>query len=133
MVTTDPGRTREIPTDQALRLLSNVTIGRLVFTRDCMPAIRLVDHAVVDGDVIIRCHDDASVLIAVDQVVAYEADRIDHESHRGWSVIITGKATLVHAPDNAERYDQHVHPWVDATMHNVIRITPELVTAYELH
>lgn len=123
---------REVSTGQALRLLSSVPIGRVVFTNDCLPAIRPVSHAVVDGDVVIGCHEAATVLAAVDQVVVFEADLIDHESWRGWSVIITGKAALVCASDDVERYEQHLDPRVEPAMRHVIRITPELVTAYEL-
>lgn len=129
----DPRHMCAVSPGQALRLLASVPIGRVVFTSDALPAICLVDHAVVDGEVIIRCHDGAAVLTAIDQVVAYEADLIAPDTRRGWSVTITGKAALVEAAHDVARYEQALQPCVDTPMNQVIRIAPGLITGYELH
>lgn len=44
----------ELDRDEAMRLLASVDHGRVVFTRAALPAIRPVNHLVVDGRVIVR-------------------------------------------------------------------------------
>lgn len=44
----------ELDRDEAMRLLASVDHGRVVFTRAALPAIRPVNHLVVDGRVIGR-------------------------------------------------------------------------------
>jgi len=128
----DPSRMCELTTEDSLRRLASVPIGRIVFTHEALPAIRPVNHRVVDGDIVFRCHEGAALLTVVEQVVAYEADQIDAGTHTGWSVIVTGKASLVEDPDDISRYEQVVRPWVDLPMARVIRILPEFVTGFEL-
>ncbi|MQA63259.1 MAG: pyridoxamine 5'-phosphate oxidase family protein [Actinophytocola sp.] len=129
---TDPKRMRELSPGEALRRLGSVPIGRVVFTIGALPAIRPVNHLLVDGDVILRCHEGAALMKVVGQVVAYQADLIDPETHIGWSVIATGKATLVEDRDAIARYESRLRPWVDRDMSYVIRIHPGIVTGYEL-
>lgn len=60
--------------DEALALLSSVDMGRIVFTRDALPAIRPVNHAVLDGHLVIRTHEGAALARAIGTggvVVAY--------------------------------------------------------------
>nr|WP_051945331.1 pyridoxamine 5'-phosphate oxidase family protein [Streptacidiphilus rugosus] len=129
---------RRLDTAEALQLLAGVSLGRVVFTRDALPAIRPVNHLVEDGEIIIRTHEGAALTNAAGQgspdgiVVAYEADQIDPATHTGWSVVVTGYARLVTDPDDAERYARQLHPWVDQAMDCTIRIHPEEVTGFRL-
>lgn len=50
-------RTEEIGTGEALRLLGTVGLGRIVFTRHALPAVRPVNHLLDDGDIIVRVQD----------------------------------------------------------------------------
>ena len=134
-----PGQRRltELDRSQALRLLASVTLGRIVFTRRAMPAIRPVNHVLDNGHVIIRSHPGAAVVSEADTgrgvVVAYEADDIDPATHLGWSVVVTGTAHLVTDPGEKGRYQQMLTPWIDGEMDQVIRIRPAIVTGYRLH
>jgi hypothetical protein len=65
-------------------------------------------------------------------VVAYEADTIDPDTHLGWSVVVTGYASLVTEPRALSRYQAMLHPWVEQAMDYAVRITPELVTGIQL-
>lgn len=82
----------ELDRDEAMRLLASVDHGRVVFTRAALPAIRPVNHLVVDGRVIGRTRLTAKVSVAVRSsadagvVVAYEADDLDPRRRTGWSV-----------------------------------------------
>jgi nitroimidazol reductase NimA-like FMN-containing flavoprotein (pyridoxamine 5'-phosphate oxidase superfamily) len=124
--------------EEAIRLLSEVSLGRIVFTQQALPAVRPVNHVVDDGDIVIRTHGSATLASmaspagAPGVVVAYEADAIDPETHLGWSVVATGYAQLVTDPDLLARYKRVLRPWVDQTMESAVRIRPDLVTGFRL-
>jgi hypothetical protein len=121
--------------EESLRLLGSASLGRVVFTRSALPAIRPVNH-IVDGDkIIIRTHLGAVIAAAVDgtgTVVAYEADMIDPDDHLGWSVIVVGRASRVTDPGEINRYQQALRPWVSGDMDEVIAITAEMVDGFQL-
>jgi hypothetical protein len=128
----EPRRRQTLTKEQALRLLSEVPLGRVIFTQNTMHAVRPVNHIIDDGAVIIRTHLGAAMLSAVGMLVAYQADAIDPEEHVGWSVIVTGYAWAVTDPDAVARYERLLRPWVAGEMDQVIRIDPEIVTGIEL-
>lgn len=133
-VTAQPRRRVELDAAEALRLLGSVSLGRIVFTRHALPTVRPVNHVLDSGDIVIRTHEGAEVSAytrradALGVVVAYEADRIDPDTHLGWSVVVTGYAHLVTDPVQLARYRTMLRPWVDRTMDQAIRIRPDLVT-----
>ena len=134
-----PRRMVELGRADALRLLGSVPIGRIVFTRHALPAIRPVNHLVDQDDIIIRTHEGAALSSAAEQagpsgvVVAYEADSIDPETRLGWSVVVTGYARLITDPAQAAAYQRVLYSWVDlADMDYTVRIRPDLVTGYRL-
>ncbi|MDP9843657.1 pyridoxamine 5'-phosphate oxidase family protein [Streptosporangium lutulentum] len=126
---------RRLSREESLRLLSDVAMGRVVFTMHALPAIQPVNHVIDGGDIIIRTHLGAAITMAVDghdAVVAYEADAIDPDDHLGWSVIIVGMARLIHDEGDITRYRRLLRPWVSGTTDHLIRIRPELVTGSRL-
>jgi hypothetical protein len=129
-------RLTELSREQSLRLLGSVSLGRVVFTQHAMPAIRLVNHILEGGDIMIRGHSGAAVVSAADgetgSVVAYEADAVSPCDHFGWSVVVTGIATLVRDVAEVARYQRALNPWVTGEMDQVIRIRPEIVTGFRL-
>lgn len=131
-----PGRTMvEIDRDEALRLLAGAAYGRVVFTRDALPAIRPVNHFVDGGAVIVRTRVTSRLTDTVrtdpSVVVAYEADDIDAVSHVGWSVVVTGLARTVTDPTRVARYTRLLRPWAEG-MDTVIAIEPTIVTGFRL-
>lgn len=127
-----PRQLLELTRAESLRLLGTVSFGRIVFTRNAMPAIRPVNHIVDNRAIIIRTHLGAALLADVGLVVAYEADDIDPFEHTGWSVIVTGLATLVRDTGEVARYERSLRPWVTGDRNQIIRIRPEFVTGYRL-
>jgi nitroimidazol reductase NimA-like FMN-containing flavoprotein (pyridoxamine 5'-phosphate oxidase superfamily) len=132
-----PGRTMvELDRDEALRLLAGVAYGRVVFTRDALPAIRPVNHFVDGGAVIVRTRVTSRLTDTVrtdpSVVVAYEADDIDAVSHVGWSVVVTGLARTVTDPARVARYTRLLRPWAEGMMDTVIAIEPTIVTGFRL-
>ena len=133
-----PRRLRELGRDDALALLASVSLGRIVFTRNALPAIRPVNHILDDGHIIIRTHGDSALAAQTGGsgvggvVVAYEADQIDPDTHQGWSVVATGYARAVTDPEKAARYQLALEPWVEATMDHTVSIRPDMVTGFRL-
>ncbi|MFE6828458.1 pyridoxamine 5'-phosphate oxidase family protein [Streptomyces sp. NPDC057690] len=131
-------RSVELDAVEALRLLGSVALGRIVFTQHALPAIRPVNHVLVDGEIVLRTHGDAALTRytrrneAEGAVVAYEADDIDPATHLGWSVVVTGYARLVTDPTELARYRDVLRPWVSQRMDHAVRISPVLVTGVRL-
>lgn len=121
--------------DEALALLASVDLGRIVFTRNALPAVRPVNHALLDEDLVIRTHDGAALARTVDggeAVVVYEADLLDHRTHLGWSVIVTGFAHLVTDPAELARFERLVRPWVAQPTAHTIIVRLDLVDGFRM-
>jgi len=133
-----PPRSVELDGAEALRLLGEVSLGRIVFTRHALPTIRPVNHVLDRGDIVIRTHEGAALTLRAQEadgrgvVVAYEADAIDPDTHLGWSVVVTGYALRVTDPAELGRYRALLTPWVHGAMDHAIRIRPDLITGVRL-
>ncbi|MDN3029191.1 pyridoxamine 5'-phosphate oxidase family protein [Streptomyces sp. S.PB5] len=133
-----PRRTVALDPAEALRLLGSVPLGRVVFSRKALPAVRPVNHLLDGGDIIIRTHDGAALVSHARQdagdgvVVAYEADDIDPATRLGWSVVVIGYCHLVTDSEQVTRYQETLHPWSDQEMDHVVRIRPDLITGIRL-
>jgi hypothetical protein len=135
-----PRKLRAVTRGEALSLLAGTSLGRIVFTENAMPAVRPASHLMEDGVVIVRSHDGSAVVPAGageripgagrETVVAYQADDIDIGTRLGWSVVVTGPATPILDPAEAERYGAVLAPWTRAGVGQLIRIYPGIVTGY---
>ena len=128
-------RLEQLTRTRALDLLSSVNLGRLVFTHQALPAIRPVNHLVECESIIVRATAGAAIISAANRhgvVVAYEADSIDSENHVGWSVIVVGTARLLTDEVAATRYRTLLHPWISGAVDDVITISTDLITGYEM-
>jgi hypothetical protein len=129
---------------EALRLLAGTAFGRIVFTEHALPAVRLVNHALVDGRILIRTHKGAALTLAVPAggtagaVVVYEADDIDVETRSGWSVSVTGYAHLLPLDPDGDgglglgSEGPLPEPWFDAEMTHLVVIEPEIIAGMRL-
>lgn len=125
-----PAVMAELAYADALLLLAAARIGRVVFTRQALPAVRPVNFAVLAGDVVFRLRAESDLATALDGVVvAFEADEIDADHEVGWSVVVTGLAELVAPGDEFDRLSAELpRPWAPGSYERVVRIRPELVT-----
>jgi hypothetical protein len=137
-----PRQLSAITLGEALTLLAGVPLGRIVFTDHALPAVRPASHVVDEGQIVVRTHDGSPVLAhdtsAVpargrdeDTVIAYQADSVDVGDRTGWSVVITGTATLVTDPARIARYADTLPPWT-AAEGGLIRLRPGIVAGYRL-
>lgn len=134
-----PRQSIDLTEEECWSLLGGVSLGRIVFTKRAMPAIRPVNHIVDDHTIIIRTHLGASIVHRAAEedegsgaVVCYEADALDPVRHTGWSVIVTGLARLVTDPARAADYSQKLEPWVKGEMDQVVSIEPRFVSGIRL-
>lgn len=121
----------ELTRPESLRLLDQVSIGRIVYTMRALPAIVPVCHLVDNGMIVVRTHIGAE---CAGSVVAYQADELItvNGGAGGWSVTVTGVARRVLDPDELAGYEQRLRPLVAAEGVETIRIYPEIVTGYRL-
>ncbi len=88
---------------EALRLLSDVPFGRVIFTTRAMPDVRPVRHIVSGSQVIIAAGPElvlgttspSGTGQSPETIVAYEADQLDSTGCAGGSVVVTGRARPV--------------------------------------
>ena len=114
---------------ECLRLVGQVPLGRIVYTRQALPAVELVNFTLDDGDIIIRT--DASGKLAAatrGAVVAFEADSVDTATHAGWSVTIVGLSRAVTDGEEIRRLERTgPAPWAPGERDHFIRISPTIV------
>ncbi|CAL9342544.1 putative protein [Streptomyces sp. enrichment culture] len=126
---------RALDRQECLRLLAKVPVGRVVYTRQALPAVLPINFALdTDASVLLRTSPDADLVRAIDGVVvAFEADEFDAATQSGWSVVVTGRATVVTDPDEHERLSQ-AGPTSWMPLHDpvFVRIESEMVTGREL-
>jgi uncharacterized protein len=119
---------------QCMRLLGSVPVGRIVYTRQALPAVELVNFALDDGDIVIRT--DASGKLAAatrGAVVAFEADSVDVAGHAGWSVTVVGQSRAVTDPEEIRHLEQTaLEPWAPGRHDHFIRISPSIVNGRRL-
>ncbi len=127
---TDANGLEMLSRPEAVALLETQEVGRLVYTRRALPAVRPVNFAVRGGAILIWTGSASSLGQAVrGAVVAFEADEIDREAHSGWSVAVTGVAQLV--TDGrmlAEARQLGPVPWAPGVKDHLIRIPLTVVT-----
>ncbi|MEU1594806.1 pyridoxamine 5'-phosphate oxidase family protein [Streptomyces sp. NPDC005708] len=126
---------RELDRHECLRLLAKVPIGRIVHTRQALPAVLPLNFSLDgDGAVLLRTSAASELVRAVDgSVVAFEADEFDAVAHSGWSVVVTGPAAVVTDPaEHARLARSGPRSWAPSPKEVFVRIEPALVTGREL-
>jgi uncharacterized protein len=114
---------------ESLRLLATAQVGRLIFTVNALPAVRLMNFAVADGLIVLRTAAGTTVARKVhDAIVAFEADDLDAATWSGWSVVVTGRATRVTDLELIAHYQAvPLVPWAPGERDQFVTITTEVV------
>jgi hypothetical protein len=118
-----------LPRDECMRLMGSVPVGRIVYTRQALPAVELVNFALDDGDIIIRTDAGGKLAAATrGAVVAFEADCVDDAGRTGWSVTIVGQSQAVTDAAEIRHLEQiPLTPWAPGPHDHFIRISPTIV------
>jgi nitroimidazol reductase NimA-like FMN-containing flavoprotein (pyridoxamine 5'-phosphate oxidase superfamily) len=128
---TDHAGLETLPFDLCLRLLASVPIGRVGFCADGEVVVLPVNHAMDGQDVVFRTASGSKLTAAEEQdLVAFEVDRYDLPTRTGWSVLVTGRATVVYDEAETRRLNRlNLQPWATTVDHPFwIRIHPTSVT-----
>jgi uncharacterized protein len=125
---------RQLSKDECLRLMASVPIGRIIFTRQALPAVELVNFALDNGDIVIRTDPGGKLAAAVrEAVVAFEADCVDAASQSGWSVTVIGQSREVTDPEERDRLAQiGLNSWAPGERAHFIRISPGILNGRQL-
>jgi len=120
----------QLSRDECLRLLATVPIGRIIYTRQALPAVELVNFALEDGDIIIRTDRSGKLAAATrGAIVAFEADSLDVERRSGWSVTAIGPSREVTDSADIARLQQiDLSSWAPGLREHFIRISPQLLS-----
>lgn len=109
-------RRRALALDAALGPLADVRLGRIVFTRNALPAIGPIDRIVEGGEGIIRTQGDSALAGQTSGTgtggvrVACEAGRLDPCTRKGWSVVVAGYARKAKDPNQIVRHQACSNP-----------------------
>lgn len=126
---------RALDRQECLRLLGKVPVGRVVYTRQALPAVLPVNFSLdTDSSVLLRTSARSDLVRAVDGVVvAFEADEFSTRTRSGWSVVVTGRAQVVTDPAEHERL-LRTGPgsWMPIQDDVFVRIEATMVTGREL-
>ncbi|ULR48963.1 pyridoxamine 5'-phosphate oxidase family protein [Streptomyces deccanensis] len=126
---------RALDRQECLRLLTKVPVGRVVYTLQALPAILPINFSLdTDASVLLCTSPDSDLAHAIDGVVvAFEADEFDAAARSGWSVVVTGRASVVRDPAEHERLSQAgPSSWMPLQDAAFVRIESEMVTGREL-
>jgi hypothetical protein len=120
---------RRLGRAESLPLLAGAQVGRLIFTVGALPAVRVMNFALVDQHIVLRTAAGTTVARSVhDTIVAFEVDDLDVATSSGWSVTVTGRATLV---TDLELIGQYLMaplvPWASGVRDQFVAITTEKV------
>jgi hypothetical protein len=120
---------KHLERDECLRLLGSVPVGRVIYTRQALPAVELVNFALDGGDIIFRTGDGGKLGAAVyGAVVAFEADSLDLTQRTGWSVTVVGQCQAITDAGEIGRLDAiGLSPWAPGRRDHYIRIPPTIV------
>ena len=130
----DGSALKRVTRDECLQLMASVPVGRIIYTRQALPAVELVNFAVDNGDIIIRTDHSGNLAAAIrEAVVAFEADSLDTDRHVGWSVTAIGQSQEVTDPDETDWLDQiGLRSWAPGDRHHFIRIRPGILNGRRL-
>jgi uncharacterized protein len=125
---------RQLSRHECLRLMASVPVGRIIYTRQALPAVDLVNFTLDHGDIIIRTDHTGELAAATrGAVVAFETDSLDPVAEGGWSVTVIGQSHQVTDADQISRLERMgLSSWAPGQQQNFIRITPGILTGRQL-
>jgi len=113
-----------------MELLASEGIGRVILTEQAMPTALPVAYAVDNGTIVFRSSAGTKLAAAVKgTVIAFEVDSFDEDERAGWSVVVTGLASVVDDPDDERNATNlRIPHWVEPDGGKFIRLRPSIVS-----
>ncbi|HVV29466.1 MAG TPA: pyridoxamine 5'-phosphate oxidase family protein [Mycobacteriales bacterium] len=120
---------RPLAPKECVELMATEAIGRLAFSEHALPTIRPVNFFLSAGDIILRTARTGALGRLTEEVVALEVDRIDRETHTGWSVVAIGKVHPVTDIDELVALaDPGRRPWAPGERPRFLRIPIDIIS-----
>ncbi len=115
---------------ECMRLMGLVPVGRIVYTRQALPAVELVNFTLDDCEIVIRTDGGGKLAAATrGAVVAFEVDSVDAAGRSGWSVTVVGHSRAVIDVAEIRRLEQVAPmPWAPGRHDHFIRVSAVFVT-----
>ncbi len=124
---------QQLSRGECLQLMASVSMGRIIFTRQALPAVEVVNFALDDGDIVVKTDGDGKLAAATRHaVVAFETDCLDAQQ-AGWSVTAIGLSREVTDPEDIGRLQKiDLSSESYGTRERFIRVSPELLNGRRL-
>lgn len=126
---------RDLGRAECEQLVRAGVVGRVAVATPSGPHIVPLNYSVVDSAVIVRTTP-YSLLGTYGRgaLVAFEVDQFDHDRHRGWSVMVRGRAETVDDVDQVEHIQRTwaPRPWASGQRWLLLRIPFAEVTGRRL-
>jgi nitroimidazol reductase NimA-like FMN-containing flavoprotein (pyridoxamine 5'-phosphate oxidase superfamily) len=121
---------RTLSPAECFDLLEEGGIGRVGFTSAGEIMMLPVNFAVTGKTIVFRTAPDTLLARHADARVSFEADKIDHALHEGWSVLLHGHAHQVTDERSVQRLEDgmHLEPWAPGARDVYVRIVPTQIT-----
>jgi nitroimidazol reductase NimA-like FMN-containing flavoprotein (pyridoxamine 5'-phosphate oxidase superfamily) len=114
----------ELSTGNCRVLLESVPLGRLAFVHDGLPVIRPVNFTVAGDAIYLRAGRNSWADRISGQPVTIEVDGYDRTDRTGWSVIVTGIATLATDIETvANQLGNDLRSWAPPPRDRLLRIS----------
>lgn len=126
-----PELTRALDPADCYALLATDCVGRVIYTRNALPAITPVNYALDGHRILFRTTSGSSVAATArnEDVVAFEVDDIDRRTEEGWSVVVLGVAHLVVDAGELVRAEQHpIRAFAGGARDTLVALTPGTIT-----
>ena len=125
----DGSALQQLSRDECLRLMASVPVGRVIYTRQALPAVELVNFALDQGDIVLRTDRSGKLAAAArGAVVAFEADCLDLAVQAGWSVTAIGPSREVTDPGELARLRTiGLSSWAPGAREHFICIAPVIL------
>jgi nitroimidazol reductase NimA-like FMN-containing flavoprotein (pyridoxamine 5'-phosphate oxidase superfamily) len=135
-IPTDHSGLRVMGTDECLERLGSTAVGRVAFARDGEIALLPVHHVVRGMNVYFRTSGGSKIEAAADNdSMGFETDKYDESSATGWSVTVTGTASVVENDELESELDGlNREPWPigDAARTVWVQIRSDQITGREI-
>ena len=116
--------------EECRRLLASCRLGRVAVNMAALPGIFPVNYVVDDDHIVFQTGTGTKLEAATRQaVVAFQCDQVDPIEHKGWSVMVIGKAEVVTDRAETERLGRlPLTPWAGGERTSIVRIPIEFVS-----
>jgi transcriptional regulator with XRE-family HTH domain len=105
-------------------------IGRFLFLAERGPVAVPVNYAMLGANVVFRTDDRTAAAGAVgQQKVSFDVDHFDEALREGWSVLVSGAASILTQPQDLREAEQlGIEPWAGGKRNAYVRLVPAEVS-----